>query len=103
MHAQDPDDWSDEPQALPDPDALLAATLSLMSAWAHPTPPPCMATADWQRVVARKVASNLFFLAHHPRVRGPLATVLHRLHGQWSEAPEAAPTVPPVAASTALH
>ena len=101
MHPQDPDDQGDE--ALPDPDALLAATLSLMSAWAHPTPPPCMATVDWQRVVARKVASNLFFLAHHPRVRGPLATVLHRLHGQWSPTPDAALPVPTVAASSALH
>lgn len=102
MHPAHPDD-----PALPDTDALLAGTLSLMTAWSRPCPPQRMAVDDWQRLIARKVVSNLFFLMHHPGVSPALATVLARLHGQWrtEPGPEAAccdtPTASPTAVSAA--
>lgn len=69
---------------LPDPDVLLAGTLALMSAWARPCPRSGMSVPQWQRLMARKVRSNLFFLMHHPQVRAPLAAVAQRLHAQWT-------------------
>lgn len=78
-------------QDLPDPDAppccaaLLAATLTLMTVHAEePAPGARLDGPAQRRVMARKIASNLFFLAHHPGLPPPLRTVVARLQLRWA-------------------
>lgn len=68
---------------LPDTDALLAATLSLMTAWANPCAQARVPVADLRRLLARKVVSNLFFLQHHPAVQPALRQVIAQTHALW--------------------
>ena len=73
--ACDPDDDLDH---LPSVDALTAGTLALMTAYAQ-APVDC----PNRSLMARKLVSNLFFLAGHPHVSPPLRTMLANLRTRW--------------------
>jgi hypothetical protein len=78
-----PDLDSDEPDALPSIDVLVAGTLALMTAWADPCAHAPIGPEQVRLLVARKVVSNLFFLQHHPHVRPELRLSVARAHAQW--------------------
>jgi hypothetical protein len=91
------DDTSD---GLPCVEALWAGTLALMTTYADPRSPA------HRELIARKVVSNLFFLARHPGLGGPLRQIVQRAHGRWTAmAGGAASGLPalPVRAGTTLH
>lgn len=84
---------------LPCRDALLGATLALMSAYSRPEPDSALPEAARRRLIARKVLSNLFFLRAHPTLPPGLRDVAHALHGHWEQIvaaadDPAAPTTP---------
>lgn len=89
---------------LPCAQALLAAVVALMSAYAHPAPGAGCDLDLHRRLLARKVVSNLFFLRQHPDVPPPLRQVMAHVHQHWSVLAEgpvtAAPAVP---GGTLLH
>lgn len=69
--------------SLPCATALLAATLALMTGHAAPTPEASVGRATLQRLTARKIVSNLFFLQQHPHLPPGLRQVASQLHGRW--------------------
>lgn len=73
-------DQADRPGAL----GLLVSTLLLMTSHAAPDPAPGMDGPRLQRLLARKVARNLFFLQHHPDVPPKLRQMAGQLHGAWA-------------------
>ena len=87
LDADDPDD-----QALPCPQALLGATLALMSACAQPFSDSALPLSSGRPLLARKIVSNLFFLHHHPAVGAPLRALAGRLHGHWAASAQASAT-----------
>ena len=95
----------DLPPTLPDIDALLAGTLALMTAWADPCPASPLAAADLRRLLARKVVSNLYILAHHPLARPALQQSLDQARQRWIGLahPGAAAEGVPAARAQALH
>jgi hypothetical protein len=72
-----------EDVTLPCDQALLAATLALMSAYASPTPLAHVDTATQQRLMARKIVSNLFFLREHPALGDGMRRVVTTVHRHW--------------------
>ncbi|MEN9631252.1 MAG: hypothetical protein RJA10_4480 [Pseudomonadota bacterium] len=83
---------------LPCAQALLAAVVALMSAYANPAPDIRQDLAVHRRLLARKVMSNLFFLRQHPAVPAPLRQVMSQAADHWAVLAEgpvtAAPTQP---------
>lgn len=68
----------DEEYVLPSVDALMAGTLALMTGCAQAD------TSDPNRsLMARKLASNLFFLSEHPQVSPPMRCMLANLRIRW--------------------
>ena len=90
---------------------LIAGTLALMTCWAAPEP-SANADEEKQRVLmARKIASNLFFLREHPDVAPGMRRVIGKVHERWvllaheqpqEAALELAPSEP-LPVNTALH
>jgi hypothetical protein len=64
---------------LPCVEALLAGTLALMTGHAQSD------DAVHRRLMAKKVASNLFFLHQHPGLNEAFRTVLARLQKNWQQ------------------
>lgn len=93
---------TDESDDSPTPAAegLLAATLALMTAHAAPEPGARIGAAQQRQLMARKIVSNLFFLAHHPDLPTGLRRVVHELHARWTLQAGGEPA--PVAADLAL-
>ena len=60
-HADD-----DAAQALPCMEAMVAGTLSLMTAWADPNPDAAVDLDAQRQLIARKIVSNLFFPSAPP-------------------------------------
>lgn len=81
----------------PDFDGLIACTIALMTAWADPCPRAALEPARLRHVLARKVASNLFFLQHHPAARPELRQSIGQARAHWVVLgqPERAPTTAP--------
>lgn len=101
-----PTDDTDAP-ALPSLEALIVGTLALATSWADPAADARVDTEAQRRLMARKLASNLFFLHHHPLASPAFREVAARLHARWvtlaeGEAPCAA-TACPGAARSRLH
>ena len=97
---------SDEGTELPSAEALVAATLALMTGYAeHCTTPRTTPTAPraarrgeaLPRLLAAKVVSNLFFLAEHPALSAPLRSTLWRLRSHWAAVERGAGAEPAVA------
>jgi hypothetical protein len=81
MHSTTP--FEDAPAALPCAGGLIAGTLALMTCWAAPEP-NASATEEQQRaLMARKIASNLFFLREHPDLAPGLRRVIGKAHERW--------------------
>ncbi len=66
-----------EEYEMPCAEAMLAGTLALMTAFAQSNHP------QHGRLMAKKIVSNLFFLAQHPRLSGEFRQVLLRMKGAW--------------------
>ena len=64
---------------LPCVEALLAGTLALMTGHAQSD------DAVHRRLMAKKIASNLFFLNQHPGLTEAFRTVLNRLQKSWQQ------------------
>lgn len=70
---------------LPCAGGLLAGTLALMTAWAAPEPTASLDAPRQRQLMARKIASNLFFLREHPALPPGLRLVVAKLHARWSD------------------
>ena len=81
---------------LPDSEALHAATLALMTGHAQQTCP------QRRSLMARKIRSNLFFLAEHPGLSPEMRRVVHRLHGMWEALVQAEAAHDPLSPAFAL-
>lgn len=68
---------------LPCDQALLAATLALMTAYAGPAATARVDAGTQRRLMARKIVSNLFFLREHPALGAGLRQVVSTVHGHW--------------------
>jgi hypothetical protein len=71
------------PDELPEVLPLVAATLSLMTAWADPCPGARVGPQAQRRLLARKIRSNLFFLQLHPEVAVGFRQVVQNLLQRW--------------------
>lgn len=91
----DRDDHGQGHEGLPCAIGLLAATMALMTGHADPAPGARVDAATLQRLTARKIVSNLFFLQQHPGLPPGLRQVVRQLHARWvSLAQPAAPGAP---------
>lgn len=70
---------------LPDPEVLMAASLSLMTRWAE----DC---GCHRRLIARKILENLTVLVHHPDTGPGLSGILANCLNHWQAI--SAPSVP---------
>lgn len=78
----------------PSPEALIAGTLALMTAWADPCPRAQLAPDQLRQLLARKVVSHLFFLQHHPLVTPHLRQSIARVRLHWVGLAREAPAEP---------
>lgn len=91
----DDDGQDDGSGRLPCAVGLLAATMALMTGHADPAPGAKVDAATLQRLTARRIVSNLFFLQQHPGLPPGLRQVARQLHARWVLlAQPAAPGVP---------
>lgn len=74
----------DEEYVLPSVDALLAGTLALMTGYAQ-----AAETCAHRPLMAKKLVSNLFFLANHSQVSPTMRCMLGNLRTRWQLAAEA--------------
>jgi hypothetical protein len=65
-------------------EALLAGTVALMTAWAHPCPCAADEALKHRWLIARKLASNLGFLSRHPALSPPLRRVMAQAQAAWA-------------------
>jgi hypothetical protein len=98
--------------ALPCAGGLIAGTLALMTCWAAPERSVHTSPAQQRLLMARKIASNLYFLREHPDIAHGMRQVIGKAHERWlliaQSAPadnesESNPAQPDVAAANALH
>jgi hypothetical protein len=68
---------------LPCVGGLIAGTLALMTCWAAPESSTCASEEQQRRLMARKIASNLYFLREHPDVAPGLRQVIGKVHERW--------------------
>ncbi|MDT7838106.1 hypothetical protein [Aquabacterium sp. OR-4] len=73
----------DDELPLPCPHALIAGTLALMTTWADPAPGTALDVASLRSLLARKVVSNLFFLAEHPALSDAMRQVMAQARERW--------------------
>ena len=93
-------------EASPCPEAMVAGTVALMTAWAAPNPDARLGLAAQRSLLARKVVSNLFFLQHHPDLSAGLRQVMANAHQRWLEVAQPDPQAPCVhraSAPNVLH
>lgn len=69
--------------ALPCAGGLLAATLALMTCWAAPEDNRHASQEQQRLLMARKIASNLYFLREHPDLAPGLRQVIAKVHTRW--------------------
>jgi hypothetical protein len=72
-----------DPSSQPCATALVAGTLALMTTWADPCPTCTLEPTAQRRLLARKVASNLFYMKHHPAFSPALRQVMAHAHARW--------------------
>jgi hypothetical protein len=76
-----PGAYNDIDVELPCIDGLLAGTMALMTGYAEHQ---CeQGNAHCRNLMAKKILSNLHFLATHPRMPQPMAGVLRNLQNHW--------------------
>lgn len=74
----DPDVQDGQAHGLPSAEALLAATLALMTGYAQ----GCC--AEHRELMAKKILANLFMLTMHPAAAPTFKAMAMNLHGLWS-------------------
>ena len=99
MH--DPTFEDDAP--LPCAGGLIAGTLALMTCWAAPEPDTRASEAQQRALMARKIASNLYFLREHPDIAPALRQVIGKVHERWVQMAQTQPRVEGPAPAVALH
>ncbi len=98
----------DDSYDLPCAEAMLAGTLALMTGHAE------SACSQQRTLMARKVVSNLFFLASHPGLNPNFRAVVGKMHQHWTALAKATdgplasvrswqPDLGSVEASTSFH
>jgi hypothetical protein len=101
-----PTDFEDPAPALPCADGLLAGTLALMTCWAAPEASPTATEEQQRALMARKIASNLYFLRQHPDIAPGLRQVIRKVHERWLTIAQAVPIAAEQShthAASALH
>ncbi len=88
-------------EPLPCPEALVAGTLALMTAWAAPNPDARVGLDAQRALLARKVVSNLALLQHHPEVSAGLRQVMVNVRHCWLAVAQPVSRAPSVAAESA--
>jgi hypothetical protein len=91
-------DFEDPSPTLPCAGGLIAGTLALMTCWAAPERSATATDEEQRALMARKIASNLFFLREHPELAPGLRQVIGKVHERWLLIAQAAPV-----ATTAEH
>ena len=87
---------ADEEYALPAAEALLAASLALMTGYAH----GCC--DEHREPMAQKIVQHLLGLSQHPQLSPGFQTLLWNLHFRWLQQSRTATTAhPPPAADAA--
>jgi hypothetical protein len=72
---------SDIDVELPCLDGMLAGTLALMTGYAEHQ---CeQGNATCRHLMAKKIVSNLYFLASHPQMPSTMGLVMRNLHDHW--------------------
>lgn len=89
MQPSAPPPSDDDSYVLPCAEALLAGSLALMTGHAQSD------CARQRFLMARKIRSNLFFLAQHPGINATFRTVLQRMHDHWDQLVQTRPVEPP--------
>ena len=69
--------------ALPCAGGLIAGTLALMTCWAALEPSTSTSAEQQRQLMARKIASNLFFLREHPDIGPGMRQVIGKVHQRW--------------------
>jgi hypothetical protein len=82
----------DDPSALPCAGGLIAGTLALMTCWASPEASAAASEAQQRALMARKIASNLYFLREHPDIAPGLRRVIGKVHERWVLLAQAQPS-----------
>lgn len=85
----------DEEYLLPSIDALMAGTLALMTGYAQAAD-----TCTHRPLMAKKLVSNLFFLANHPQVSPTMRCMLDNLRTRWQRVLESGSTLAPTPSAT---
>jgi hypothetical protein len=101
-----PTDFEDPSPALPCAGGLIAGTLALMTCWAAPEPGARATEREQRELMARKIASNLYFLREHPDVAPGLRQVIGKVHERWLLLAQTAPvatTPETIHGAAALH
>lgn len=78
-----PTRFEDTSTALPCVGGLIAGTLALMTCWATPEPGTGASEEQQRLLMARKIASNLFFLHEHPDIAPGMRQVIGKAHQRW--------------------
>lgn len=86
---------SDDQDTQPCCVALLAGTLTLMTAFADAAGDGRGDAAAQRHAMARKITSNLFFLSQHADLPPGFRTVAARLQARWAERDRAPTQAPP--------
>jgi hypothetical protein len=81
MHTDPFEDRTDP--TLPCAGGLLAGTLALMTCWAAPERSAHASEEQQRLLMARKIASNLYFLREHPDVGAGMRQVIGKAHERW--------------------
>lgn len=87
-------------------EALVAATMTLMSVWADVDPPDRVGAGVPRQQLACRIVANLCQLSRHPQLGEPLRIVMARAHARWARLAAAEPAAPrphAAAAGQALH
>jgi hypothetical protein len=79
----DMDDKSPSCTQWPCANALVAGTVALMTAWADPCDGGSCSAPKQRQLIARKIASNLYYLMQHPQVNPPLRRVMSNAQHRW--------------------
>lgn len=84
-------DEEDAWPGLPSPEVMVAGTLALMTSWADPCPHAPLGLQQQRSLLARKVASNLFFLREHPRLSPAMRQIIAQVQQRWLALAQSAP------------
>ncbi len=76
----------DDDQAAPCPLGMLAATVALMTRYADAAPGRSVAgPCNVHPLLAKKIASNLLFLQHHPALPPQFGQVMAQVRLRWCD------------------